>query len=182
MLEGLSRWCWYRYRWTSRLTSSATTQAQIQGFNLAHSKIYAIYELLELMMGPVLQKRSAGSPWHRTAVYLRRVHMRIQYGWCSRSQKPCARPMTHCNEQKGIVWDTLTQDRFHNEMFSMFICLFVYLYVCFLCFYFILGGRLQKQRVNMKSWGDEWDRGAWYKTQNSQRIKKKLEKVSNSKM
>ena len=29
------------------MTSSATTQAQIQGFELAHPNIYPIYELLE---------------------------------------------------------------------------------------------------------------------------------------
>ena len=36
------------------LTNSATTQAQIQGFELAHLNIYLIYELLELMKGRFL--------------------------------------------------------------------------------------------------------------------------------
>ena len=38
--------------------SSATTQAQIQGFELAHPKIYIIHELLEHMKGPVLMIQS----------------------------------------------------------------------------------------------------------------------------
>ena len=39
----------------SRLTSSDTSQAQIQGFELAHPNIYPIDELLKYMKGPVLQ-------------------------------------------------------------------------------------------------------------------------------
>ena len=39
----------------SRLTSSDTSQAQIQGFELAHPNIYPIDELLEHMNGLVLQ-------------------------------------------------------------------------------------------------------------------------------
>ena len=35
--------------------TSATTQAQIQGFELAHSNIYPIYELPEDVKGLVLQ-------------------------------------------------------------------------------------------------------------------------------
>ena len=37
------------------LTSSDTSQAQIQGFELAHPNIYPINELLECMKGLVLQ-------------------------------------------------------------------------------------------------------------------------------
>ena len=39
----------------SGLTSSDTSQAQIQGFELAHPNIYPINELLECMKGLVLQ-------------------------------------------------------------------------------------------------------------------------------
>ena len=39
----------------NRLTNLATTQAQIQGFVLAHYNIYPIYELLECRKEPVLQ-------------------------------------------------------------------------------------------------------------------------------
>ena len=38
----------------SRLTSSATTQVQIQDFQLAYPKNYIICELLGCMKGPVL--------------------------------------------------------------------------------------------------------------------------------
>jgi hypothetical protein len=37
------------------LTSSSTSQAQIQGFELAHPNIYPIDELLKYMKGPVPQ-------------------------------------------------------------------------------------------------------------------------------
>ena len=40
------------------MTSSATTQAQIQGFELAHPNIYPICELLEHMKGLDLQNPS----------------------------------------------------------------------------------------------------------------------------
>jgi hypothetical protein len=45
-----------------RLSSSATTQAEIQGFELAYPNIYPNYELLEHIKGTVLQKQAAGSP------------------------------------------------------------------------------------------------------------------------
>ena len=41
--QGSPKWCGYRR--ASRLTNSATTQAQIQGFELAHPNIYPTYEL-----------------------------------------------------------------------------------------------------------------------------------------
>lgn len=44
------------------LTTSATTQAQIQGWELARFNIYSIYELLELVKGSVQQIQAAGSP------------------------------------------------------------------------------------------------------------------------
>jgi hypothetical protein len=40
------------------VTSSNTSQAQIQGFELAHSNIYPIYEFLEHMKGSVPQIQS----------------------------------------------------------------------------------------------------------------------------
>jgi hypothetical protein len=48
----------------SRLISSATTQAQIQGYEI-HPKICIICELLECTKGRVLLVKAAGSPWHR---------------------------------------------------------------------------------------------------------------------
>ena len=38
-----------------KLTNLATTQAPIQGFELAYPNIYFVYELLEHTKGPVLQ-------------------------------------------------------------------------------------------------------------------------------
>jgi hypothetical protein len=40
------------------MTESATTQAQIQGFGLAHPSIYPIYDQLEHVKGWVLQIQS----------------------------------------------------------------------------------------------------------------------------
>lgn len=43
-------------------------------------------------MGQTYRSKAAGSPWHRTAGYLRGVLVRAHY-WCySRSQRPPARP------------------------------------------------------------------------------------------
>ena len=48
------------------MTSLANTQVQIQGFELAHPKIYIICELLRCMKGTVLLIQSCcRSPWHR---------------------------------------------------------------------------------------------------------------------
>jgi hypothetical protein len=41
-----------------RLINSATTQTQIQGFELAHPNVHLICELLERAKGPVLQIQS----------------------------------------------------------------------------------------------------------------------------
>ena len=53
VLETFPWWCGCRR--AGRLISSATTQAQIQVFELAHPSIYPIYELLECVKGFVLQ-------------------------------------------------------------------------------------------------------------------------------
>lgn len=44
-----------RWVWESRLIRPETSQAQIQGFELAHPSIYPISELLQCMDGPALQ-------------------------------------------------------------------------------------------------------------------------------
>ena len=46
------------YKKVGGLINSATFQAQIQGFELAHPNIYPIYELLECVKGLVLQNQS----------------------------------------------------------------------------------------------------------------------------
>ena len=40
------------------MNNSTTTQAQIQGFELAHTNIHPIYKLLKCVKGPVLQIQS----------------------------------------------------------------------------------------------------------------------------
>lgn len=49
---------WYRQGRTYSLTSLTTTQAQIQGSELAHQKIYIICEWLGHVKGPILLLRS----------------------------------------------------------------------------------------------------------------------------
>ena len=72
---------WWGCRSAGRLTNSATTQAQIQDFELAHPNIYPMYDLPECMKGQSCRSKAAGSPWHRaTTGYLRGVPVRIQYG------------------------------------------------------------------------------------------------------
>ena len=53
----ISPWCCV-YRRAGRLTNSATTQGQIQGFELVHPNIYPIYELLEVVKVPFLKTQS----------------------------------------------------------------------------------------------------------------------------
>jgi hypothetical protein len=77
----LESWSWWwEFRRAGGLTNSATTQAQIQGFELADPNIYPIYELLELMKDWSGRSKTAGSPRHRAATgYLRGVPVLIQY-------------------------------------------------------------------------------------------------------
>ena len=49
----------------SRLGSSATIQAQIQGSELAHLKVYILCELLEHGKGPICWSKAAGSSWQQ---------------------------------------------------------------------------------------------------------------------
>lgn len=81
------------------LTSSGTTEALIQGFELARP-IYPICELQEHKEGSQFYRTKAtGSPWHRvTTGYLRGDQVRIQYLWCSSCRRPRTTPITHCKE------------------------------------------------------------------------------------
>ena len=56
VLESPPWWCGCRR--AGRLTSSAITQAQIQGFKMVHPNIYPTDELPEYMKEPVLQIQS----------------------------------------------------------------------------------------------------------------------------
>jgi hypothetical protein len=59
---------------------SVTSQAQIQGYELSHSNINSIYELLEHIMVPDRQIQSYRISWHRpTTLCPRVVPVRIQY-------------------------------------------------------------------------------------------------------
>ena len=63
----------------AELANSATTQAQIQGFELTHPNIYLICELLEPMKGPILQIKGCRiSMTQATTAYPREVWVRIQ--------------------------------------------------------------------------------------------------------
>ena len=46
---------WFGCLRAGGLASSDTFQVQIQGFELAHPKVYSIDELLECLKGPILQ-------------------------------------------------------------------------------------------------------------------------------
>lgn len=47
--------CWQEHRRMAGLAHSATTQAQIQDSELAHTNILLVYDLLQLVKGSVLQ-------------------------------------------------------------------------------------------------------------------------------
>ena len=80
VLGSLSWWCDGGVRRASRLTNSATIQAYIQRFELAHPNIYLMYELLEHMKEPILQIQSCRSTMIRgNQGCLRGVPVRIQY-------------------------------------------------------------------------------------------------------
>lgn len=49
---------WYAPGRADRLTNSATTQTQIQDFELAYPNMYPMYKLLELLRGLALQNQS----------------------------------------------------------------------------------------------------------------------------
>lgn len=62
------------------MTNSATTQAQIQGFELARPNIYLRHELLECMKEPILQIQSCRITMTQgTTEYLKGIPARIKY-------------------------------------------------------------------------------------------------------
>ena len=82
--------------------------------------------------------------------------LRVRFWWCN------------CNEylqvkmcgQKGRLWDTLWRTPAATTRFL----LVFWFGLVFVCLFFILGGRLQGQRADMRGQGDEWDWGAWCET------------------
>ena len=82
VLESLFWWCGHGR--AGRLTNSATTQAQIQGFELAHPNIYPTYKLLECVKGLDPQKQGCSiSRTQATTGYLREASVRAEYLWCA---------------------------------------------------------------------------------------------------
>lgn len=62
------------------MTNSATTQAQIQVFELACPNIYLRHELLECMKEPILQIQSCRITMTQgTTEYLKGIPVRIKY-------------------------------------------------------------------------------------------------------
>lgn len=74
-------WSW----WRPGLTNSATTQAYIQGFELA-SLIYSTYDLLEQRDRSRIIA-TGFPPLRATARYLREVLVKVQYWWCTQYNK-----------------------------------------------------------------------------------------------
>lgn len=54
-VEELASVTWTWESWYGGMTNSATTEAQILGFELANSKIFFTYKLMEYVKGPNLQ-------------------------------------------------------------------------------------------------------------------------------
>lgn len=77
-VEELASVAWTWESWFGGLTNSATTEAQIQGFELANSKIFLTYELLEYVKEPILQNQSYMIS-RAIAGYPRGVSVRVQY-------------------------------------------------------------------------------------------------------
>jgi hypothetical protein len=57
-------------------------------------------------------------------------------------------------------------------------------WVCFICLFFIFGGRLQGQRADTRRQGDEWDWGVGHEThkESVQSLKTKTSKQKNPKL
>jgi hypothetical protein len=86
-----------------RLTNSATIQAKILDFELTTPASTTFINWWNMWRGLSCRSKAAGSPWHMaTTGYLRGVLVRIQYWWCSRSQKTLTRPRSHCNEHLQV--------------------------------------------------------------------------------
>ena len=90
---------WPGHRRSGGLTNWATTQAQIQDFELAHLTSTPSVNFWSLWRGGSCRTKVAGSPWHRAITeYPRGVSVRMQCWWCSKSQRPWIRPVSFCNE------------------------------------------------------------------------------------
>lgn len=89
-------------RRTVGLSTLAIIHAEIQGFDLAHTNICLIYELLEYMgKGRSCISQATGSPWHRVITgYLRRIpHIEHDYRIFEKN------PTEHVAESQGLKPD-----------------------------------------------------------------------------
>jgi len=146
-------WVWK----AAGLTSSATTQARIQGSELVHPNIYPINEVLKCMKGPVLQIQSC-----RISMTGQQQDMQEESRWESSTDSVGEARGLKANRWVSLQWtfaskevrtkgfilcDTLWHTTVsHNEMFLS------------------LGARgecLQEQREGTKGQGNEWGWGAW---------------------
>ena len=70
---------WRGCGWVAMHTNSATTQAQIQGFELIHFNIYSVHSW-SIWKGQSCRTKAVGIPWYRsTAASQRGILVRIQY-------------------------------------------------------------------------------------------------------
>lgn len=86
------------------LTNSATSQAQIQGSELAHPKIYIICEHLGCVKGLVLLTQSCRiSKTQGSKGITGRKPREDSISMVSQKPESETRPMTHCNEHSPQV-------------------------------------------------------------------------------
>lgn len=99
---------------------------------------------LDVQKGQFCCSKAAWCPWQRaTTGQLAGLPVRLQYLWYDRSQRTWTRQMTQYNslvmmcKHRDVLWGTLTFYSFHDEMFSMLCCLFI-----FFCLSLYFGRRL----------------------------------------
>lgn len=120
----LAHWLWWcSYGRAVLMTNSATTQAQIQGFALAHPNIYPICELLKLTKGLVLPNQSCSFSVQHPATWW---GFSIDSVAKARGLEPDLQ-WTFASKANGLrtVWHTVAIYSFHSEIFWLFVCLIV---------------------------------------------------------
>ena len=135
------------------VTSSATTQAQTQGSEVAHPKIYVNCKWLEFMKGPVLLIQTCRISMTQAGQRQDTLRKPGEDPGLMVSQKPEILNLTNDSSQwifaREDMWTrvctvrhTVTHCSFHNQMFS-----YVFVFCLWLLF---CGGRLQEQRAFMR--------------------------------
>jgi hypothetical protein len=164
--------CCLRHR-AFRLNKSATTYAQIQGFELAHPNIYSICGLIEHKKEPVLQNQKLQS-FHNTG----QQQNDLDESWWGSSidnvteargleKEKWLLAMDIC-QQEYTMWYTMTHHSFHSEIsFGFFFLCFLGVCCC-CCFCFVLIGEVVSAEGRFGGTG-RWV-GLWCMMWNSQRI------------